>query len=150
MTWTCIISLVSILGGLISEELGWRFVFIIHLPFAFAGVVATFLFLPETQFQSRQDSLPLPHGDDQVEDKEGNGPSHQHDELPNQADETAQPELETRRTFVQQLAIYSGRFSQQNIFKLLLAPLWVLLNPAVIWVGGRPNAHSPLANERKS
>ncbi|BCS26847.1 uncharacterized protein APUU_51558A [Aspergillus puulaauensis] len=135
MTWTCIISLVSILGGLITEELGWRYVFLIHLPFTIVGVIATFLLLPETQYQSDPDDIAGAPEETQVEDKGRNEISHEHDELPDRENGgVPSSSTEMKKTFVQELAIYSRTFSDTNLFKLVFAPFGVLLNPAVIWL----------------
>ncbi|CAI7564331.1 unnamed protein product [Penicillium crustosum] len=69
MTWTCIISLVSILGGVIAEGLGWRYLFLIHLPFTVVGMLSVFFFLPETQWQARRSHIASPEEPTQTEDK---------------------------------------------------------------------------------
>lgn len=148
MTWTCVISFVSILGGLITEELGWRYVFLIHLPFTIVGVIATFLFLPETQYQSGPGDITGPLEEAQVEGKGRNEISHEHDELPDMENRGTPPSsTEMKKTFVQELAIYSRTFSDSNLFKLVFAPFGVLLNPAVIWVGRFYQSHVRFANK---
>lgn len=40
---------------------------------------------------------------------------------------------EEKKTFVQELKLYNGRFSDESFFKLLLTPLAVFFYPATIW-----------------
>ena len=42
-------------------------------------------------------------------------------------------EVEPKRTFVQELKLYNGRFSNEGFLKLLLAPFPCMLYPATIW-----------------
>lgn len=147
MAWTCVISLVSILGGTIAEDVGWRYVFIVHLPFTVIGLISIILFLPETQCQGPRNDIPSPEVTIQVEDKEGIESSHQHDERPNEEFLAASPLTETKKSFVQELAIYNGTYSDTNLMKLLFAPFAMLLNPAVVWVSKLYSLHIWLANQ---
>jgi hypothetical protein len=38
-----------------------------------------------------------------------------------------------RISFVQQLSIFNGRFSDENLLKLILAPFAICLNPVILW-----------------
>ncbi|KAL2701750.1 hypothetical protein AAEP93_006048 [Penicillium crustosum] len=134
MTWTCIISLVSILGGVIAEGLGWRYLFLIHLPFTVVGMLSVFFFLPETQWQARRSHIASPEEPTQTEDKETANVSHGHDE--NVSESSL---MEAKKTFMQELAIFSGTHPETNLLRLVFAPFAVIINPAVIWaiaVGG--------------
>ncbi|KAJ5418079.1 Major facilitator superfamily domain general substrate transporter [Penicillium crustosum] len=134
MTWTCIISLVSILGGVIAEGLGWRYLFLIHLPFTVVGMLSVFFFLPETQWQARRSHIASPEEPTQTEDKETANVSHGHDE--NVSESSL---MEAKKTFMQELAIFSGTHTETNLLRLVFAPFAVIINPAVIWaiaVGG--------------
>ncbi|PVH86265.1 MFS general substrate transporter [Cadophora sp. DSE1049] len=138
LTLTCLVSLVAIIGGPITEHLGWRYLFIIYLPFSVVGAVAAFFFLPETQY--RRDVVP--------ESKEGSGSAkqeHTHVELGANGiivegdGGTASSSTEKKKTFVQELALFSGVYTETGLFKLFLAPFATLLNPSVVWsifVGG--------------
>ncbi|KGO61942.1 Major facilitator superfamily domain, general substrate transporter [Penicillium expansum] len=133
MTWTCIISLVSILGGVIAEGLGWRYVFIIHLPFTVVGLLSVFFFLPETQWKGSRSHISS-EAADQAEDKEMASVSHGHEE---NLSESSLPEA--KKTFMQEIAIFSGTHTDANLLRLVFAPFAVIINPAVIWsiaVGG--------------
>lgn len=141
MTWTCIISLVSILGGVIAEGLGWRYLFLIHLPFTVVGMLSVFFFLPETQWQARRSHIASPEEPTQTEDKETANVSHGHDE--NVSESSL---MEAKKTFMQELAIFSGTHTETNILRLVFAPFAVIINPAVIWVGKLCPSHMWLAN----
>lgn len=129
MTWTCIISLVSILGGVIAEGLGWKYVFIIHLPFTVVGLLSVFFFLPETQWKGSRSHISSESAD-QAEDKEMASVSHGHEE---NLSESSLPEA--KKTFMQEIAIFSGTHTDANLLRLVFAPFAVIINPAVIWVG---------------
>lgn len=130
MTWTCIISLVSILGGTIAESLGWRYVFIIHLPFTVVGLLSVIFFLPETQWHRSRNPSPSPDSMAQEEDKEMASISHRHEENLSESSLT-----EAKKTFLQEIAIFSGTHTDANLLQLVFAPFTVIINPAVIWVG---------------
>ncbi|KAJ5513438.1 hypothetical protein N7463_002990 [Penicillium fimorum] len=137
MTWTCIISLVSILGGTIAEHLGWRYVFIIHLPLTVLGLLSVFFFLPETQFKGTRLDAFSPEAMAQADEKEMTKISHGHEE---NLTEHSEPEFaETKKTYFQELSIFSGTYTDTNLLQLVFAPFAVIINPAVIWsiaVGG--------------
>ncbi|OQE39382.1 hypothetical protein PENCOP_c007G07340 [Penicillium coprophilum] len=133
MTWTCIISLVSILGGVIAEGLGWRYVFIIHLPFTVVGLLSVILFLPETQWKGTRNDHSL-EAAAQAGDKEMTKIDHGHEENVPESSST-----EPKETFIQGLAIFSGIHTDVNLLRLIFAPFFVIINPAVIWaiaIGG--------------
>jgi MFS family permease len=129
MTWTCIISLVSILGGVIADGLGWRYVFIIHLPFTVVGLLSVILFLPETQWKGTRSDV-SPEAASQAEDKEMTKIDHGHEE-----DLPVSSSTEPKKTFIQGLAVFSGIHTDANLLRLIFAPFFVIINPAVIWVG---------------
>ncbi|KAH7026872.1 major facilitator superfamily domain-containing protein [Macrophomina phaseolina] len=128
---TCTSSLVAIIGGPITSRLGWRYMFIIHLPFAIAGALAVIFLVPETQFRH-----PSQHNHLYDQPKDRAAESNVNGEK-NQADieriESAQTANTTKKTYLQSLAPYSGNFTDESPIKLLVAPLVVLLNPAVFW-----------------
>lgn len=133
MTWTCIISLVSILGGTIAENLGWRYVFIVHLPFTAVGLLSVLFLLPETQFNGTRSDIFSPEAMAQAEEKEMVKISTGHEE---NLTEHLEPEFtETKKTFFQELVFFSGTHTDTNVLRLVFAPFAVIINPAVVWVG---------------
>ncbi|KAJ5383809.1 hypothetical protein N7517_001720 [Penicillium concentricum] len=137
MTWTCIISLVSILGGTIAEHLGWRYVFIIHLPLTVIGLVSVVFLLPETQWKGTRPDIFSPEAMAQADEKEMTKTSHGHEE--NLTEQSEREFAETKKTYFQELALFSGTHTDANVLRLVFAPFAVIINPAVIWsiaVGG--------------
>lgn len=153
LTLTCLVSLVAIIGGPITENLGWRYLFIIYLPFSIVGAVAAFLFLPETQFRREvgredvgpEESIHVPKGTrDRVTGvEEGSSPEkmkHAHVEsggemkLVEGSTSTVVSTTEEKKTFVHELALFSGVYTETGLFKLFLAPFATLLNLSVVWV----------------
>ncbi|KAL1615290.1 hypothetical protein SLS54_009069, partial [Diplodia seriata] len=128
---TCMSSLVAIIGGPITSRLGWRYMFIVHLPFAIIGALAVFFLVPETQFRCR--------------DREGRLPAHSPDAYTGSEQRPYKSEGNVERiesvsvatipqkSYLQNLALYNGSFTDESPVKLAVAPLAVLLNPAVFW-----------------
>ncbi|KAJ5959580.1 uncharacterized protein N7479_006730 [Penicillium vulpinum] len=130
---------ISILGGAIAESLGWRYVFIIHLPFTVVGLLSVVFFLPETQWKGTRPDILSREAAAQTEDKEMTKISHGHEENFTESSLTEDSLTESKKTFVQELAIFSGTHTETNLLRLVFAPFAVIINPAVIWaiaVGG--------------
>jgi hypothetical protein len=114
--------------------------FIIHIPFVVAGALGIFFFLPETQFnrplgdmgslQETMDELATT-----AELKE-DAQVHHHETTDNALKkvDTTGSSTELKKTFIQELALFTGTYTETNVIKLLAAPLVSLLNPAVFWV----------------
>lgn len=159
LTLTCIASLVSIIGGPITANLGWRYLFIIHLPFVVVGAIGIFFFLPETQYirtstasvtqqQQAGQSSELPDESSvgskivQAEKIEDINSADTKTQAPESNSGSSSPTMRKKR-YVQELALFSGTYTDESIIKLLFTPLAVLLNPAVIWVSSRSFENLP-------
>lgn len=128
---TCMSSLVAIIGGPITSRLGWRYMFIVHLPFAIAGALAVIFLVPETQFRH-------PNGARGFYARATDGPSKTNQNGEMKGEDIERIEIvdtasTTKKPYLQTLAPYSGTFTDESAIKLLVAPLVVLLNPAVFW-----------------
>lgn len=147
LTLTCVSSLASIIGGPITADLGWRYIFIIHLPFVVVGAIGIFFFLPETQFDRSAapqglgssptilDELSESSKVVQAEKIEDVGNTETKVQLAES--NTGSPSLVIpKKTYREELALFNGVYTDESIVKLLFTPLAVLLNPAVIWVSG--------------
>ncbi|KAB2578001.1 putative MFS-type transporter [Lasiodiplodia theobromae] len=128
---TCMASLVAIIGGPITSRLGWRYMFIVHLPFAIVGALIVFFLVPETQFRRRDRNGRLPTyspdayaNTEKVQDKRSEDVKRI---------ESLDVATIPKRSYLQNLAPYNGSFTDESPFKLVIAPLVVLLNPAVFW-----------------
>jgi MFS family permease len=133
LTLACMASMVSIISGPISQQLGWQYLFYIALPFDIVGLIATFLFVPETQF--RRDE----HKEMMLQHHEANGGSVETEirgekEVDVSVKEAGLGSAMPRMSFAQSLRVFSGTYAQENIFHLLFEIFIHLLNPAVIWI----------------
>lgn len=126
-----------ILGGYISTTHGWRSQFQIISAFLVPCVILMFFLVPETAYNrpaifdtdvASEDVLSaleesLARGD------EGTKESGVVSAVSPGDSDTA----EKKKTFVEELRLYNGRFSDESFFKLLLTPLALFLYPATIW-----------------
>lgn len=152
LTLTCLVSVVAVADGPITEHLGWRYLFIIHLPFVVVGALAVFFLLPETQFKRPLgDMRSLGDTMDQLaataeskKDVHVHHSENDEDCEKNEKDKSNDTELaraittgssaEQKKSYIQGLALYSGVYSETGFLKLLIAPIAAMLNPAVAWV----------------
>ncbi|KAJ5971319.1 Major facilitator superfamily domain general substrate transporter [Penicillium vulpinum] len=140
---TCLSSVVNIIGGPITQNLGWRYMLIIHLPFVAAAWILTFFFIPETQFRRPigvVEHIEMPtHITDSKEKTDEGSEVYQEENVDEQ--QTPNPSTNIpKKTYLQTLAIFSGTYSDMNIWKLIAAPFVVLHNPGVIWSLGMSGA----------
>jgi len=128
LTLACMASLGSIISGVITERQGWRSLFIILLPFNIVGLLGVVFFLPETQFNRSPSELS--EGDDIAEMKIAAS----HVEVARQVTiDSTKP----RKTYVQTLAIFSGCYSEKNLFRMI----WILTISAVLVVSLHRDCH---------
>lgn len=127
-------SLASIICGQVFADLGWLWLFHMFQIFLVFQFVAMFLFCPETTYL-RDSRYDLDVVKDEkfigsVEEKEGATVQH-HDEVasPGPAGRPIPP----KKTFVQSLAVFTGVYSHDSLFKFLFGPLLTLLNPAACY-----------------
>ena len=119
-------SLASIICGQVFADLGWLWLFHMFQIFVVFQFIAMFLFCPETTYlrDSRCET-------DVVRDEKL-------EELAKIEAEHREHEVEERahfrkKTFVQELAVFTGVYSEDNILKYLLGPFITLLNPAACY-----------------
>lgn len=125
-------SLASIICGVVFADLGWLWLFHMFQIFLVFQFVALFLFCPETTYirDSRYevDLLKEKDMDDQGKEKE-DGVMVQQDDKPPSSTAPVPP----KKTFAQSLAILTGVYSRDSIFKFLFGPFLTLLNPAACY-----------------
>lgn len=123
-------SLASIICGVVFADLGWLWLFHLFQVFLVIQFVAMFLFCPETTYL-REAKLELDLvKEGQVEEtvKEKRRVTVEH------IDEAARPAAAPpKKTFVQSLAMFTGIYSRDSIFKFLFGPFITLLNPAACY-----------------
>lgn len=124
-------SLASIICGQVFADLGWLWLF--HLFQVFLGIqfVAMFLFCPETTYiRDTKYELDLNQQSmigDQDEKKVDVPVAHHAQAGPPSA------AIPPRKTFIQSLAVFTGIYCRDSIFKFLFGPLLTLLNPAACY-----------------
>ncbi|KKY20767.1 putative mfs transporter [Phaeomoniella chlamydospora] len=136
LTLTCVSALAAIIGGPITEHLGWRYLFIIHLPFVVICCPATVFFLPETQYTRQVATPSASQGDVQKPPSSGLRDDKISDTMiVDRSREAAEDSLMLpKKTFRQELSLYNGSYSQRNLVELAISPLLTLLNPSIMWV----------------
>lgn len=129
-----------VLGGYISIHHGWRAQFQIISAFLGPIMLLVFFLVPEhaynrpaiynTDYASEDNLSDL---DERLGQSSGTTPNAATKEAaePRSSDNAAG--VEVKKTFLQELKLYNGRFSDESFFKLLLAPLALFVYPATIW-----------------
>lgn len=128
-------SLASIICGMVFQSLGYLWLFHLFQIFCCIQFVLMFLFCPETTYirDSRYDTdtvvdeklAELVHIEDKVS----------HARITNSETTGTESQVQSyrKKTFVQELAVYTGVYSRDNIFKYLFGPFLTLLNPAACY-----------------
>lgn len=134
----------AIIVGPIATNLGWRYLFHILIAFTAVETVLLVLFVPETTYirDHRYDIDEL--ADDKLSELAAAEKRHAQptdtekplsDEVVKVETATSTPPaLRPKKTFVQELAIFTGTYSDDNLLQLFIAPFAVCTNLAVLWV----------------
>ncbi|KAH3985437.1 hypothetical protein HBI56_073720 [Parastagonospora nodorum] len=131
----------AIIVGPIATNLGWRYLFHILIPFTALEVILLYFFVPETSYNRdhRYDIDEL--SQDNLADLAAVEQRHAHmgekseDEMVKIETTTSTPPgLRQKKTFVQELAIFTGTYSEDNLLQLSIAPFAVCANFAVLWM----------------
>lgn len=127
-------SLSSVICGQVFQGLGWLWLFNLYQVFVVIQFLLQFFFVPESTYirDNRYNT--------DVAKKENLGELVKLEQLQHHAVEveeatgaagvTATPPIPAKKTFVQELAVWTGTYSNDSIFKFLLGPFITLLNPA--------------------
>jgi len=130
LTLACLASFVSIIGGTMFEHLGARTLFVVLLPIQIFGLLGTFFFLPESQFQREEVSESKVAADRNEREKHGELAAAQEADIVGRSGNLA-----AKRSFVEDLRPTSGVTYTQTSMLQLLGEIFVhFLNPAVIWI----------------
>ncbi|KAH8796970.1 serine/threonine kinase 16 [Hyaloscypha sp. PMI_1271] len=121
-------SLASIICGQVFASLGWLWLFHMFQIFLVVQFVLMFLFCPETSYLRDvryETDLAVNEKLDELAKIE---------ERHREVEVGMEPaNIPPKKTFVQELAVYTGIYTQDNIFKYLLGPFLTLLNPAACY-----------------
>ncbi|KAF1851655.1 MFS general substrate transporter [Cucurbitaria berberidis CBS 394.84] len=134
----------AIIVGPIATNLGWRYLFHILIPFVAIECILLYFFVPETTYirDHRYDIDELSNDNladlaavekrhatpGNSQEKEGN------DMVKIQTTTSSPPGRRPKKTFVQELAIFTGTYSSDNLLQLTIAPFAVCANLAVLWM----------------
>ncbi|KAF2190431.1 MFS general substrate transporter [Zopfia rhizophila CBS 207.26] len=134
----------AIVVGPIATNLGWKYLFHILIAFAAVESILLILFVPETSYNRdhRYDIDEL--ANDRLSDlaavekrhaTAGSDSKHASDDVIKVETATsASPAFRPKKTFVQELAVFTGTYSNDNLLQLFIAPFAVCTNLAVLWV----------------
>ncbi|KAI5846616.1 major facilitator superfamily domain-containing protein [Morchella snyderi] len=135
-----------VLGGYISMHHGWRAQFQIISAFLGPIVFLIFFLVPEHAYNRPAIFNTDYATEDNLSDLDehlgqanaavsGAAAKEANTDTSEAAMEPVSPgdRAEVKKTFLQELKLYNGRFSDENFFKLLLSPLALFLYPATIW-----------------
>ncbi|KAF2262884.1 MFS general substrate transporter [Lojkania enalia] len=128
LTLACLSSFVAICAGTTFEHLGARNLFVILLPIQVFGLLGTVFFLPECQFRRPVTIVGTVSSLEEVREKEGNN------KVIDESPATNSPNFPPKRSFIQDLRVFSGTYTSDKLFKLLAEIFVHLLNPAVVWI----------------
>ncbi|OQV05803.1 hypothetical protein CLAIMM_10473 [Cladophialophora immunda] len=124
-------SLASVICGVVFQKLGWLWLFHMFQIFLVVQFVLMFLFCPETTYIRDTRYNTDTAVDEKLQDLAVIEATHK--EMvgePGQGDRTDIPK---KKTFVQELAVWTGVYSHDNILKFLFGPFLTLLNPAACY-----------------
>lgn len=127
----------SVVSGAIMNGLGWRYLF--HILNACLGfqMILLFLFCPETTYiRDRRyeiDTLASGNLDELADSEKRHHPVPGTEEKGTSAHfESNGSQLPSRKTFKQELAVFTGIYSDENIILLVIAPFAICTNIAVL------------------
>ena len=128
-------SLASIICGQVTASLGWQWLFHLLQIFTIVQFILMFLFCPESTY-IRDHAYDI----DQVQDEkldqlvETEHRRQGKDDVGGSALATTPSAMPPpKKSFVQELAVYTGTYENANIIKLLIGPFITLLNVGTCW-----------------
>ena len=130
-----------IISGVVTDRLGWQWTFWLVAIFAGPCVFLVIFCVPEHAF-NRAAAIREELGENSINGDNGTTAHHlkfnadQHPELRPRTLTEWKANMVTRGwgPFWKQLAVFTGRKSYDNPFKILLRPIVLLFHPAVFWV----------------
>lgn len=146
LTLACLSSFVAVIAGTGFENLGAKSLFVMLLPIQVFGGLGIVFFFPETQFRRCTEEgvgvvVAARDGASVVTETETENEQSKKSDVVSRRSissvsaATAPTLLATqKRTFVQDLRIMSGTYSEDSLWKLLAGVFMHLLNPAVAWI----------------
>ncbi|OAG45082.1 hypothetical protein AYO21_00430 [Fonsecaea monophora] len=122
-------NLASIICGQVFASLGWLWLFHLFQIFLVIQFVLMFLFCPETTYVREARYETDTNMDGNFDDLDKDGKRIQESKAQAATELESAITAPSKKTFVQELAIFTGVYSDENILKCLCGPLLTLLNP---------------------
>lgn len=136
---TCSSSMVAVVSGVMSQNVGWQNLFVASLPIDLVCLATTVFLVPESQY--RRPAKPPAHGGDAaavVAPEKGGATSSNHENGGGGHDSSGGPAAVAyevpQNTFARNLAAFSGSYTDKGIGHLLIEIFVHLVNPAVVWI----------------
>lgn len=130
-------NLSSVVCGVMTDKLGWRYLFHIMLALAIFQTILQFLFVPETTYnRDKRYDLDNSKSNNLKELAEVEERAAHHVEKGEGTVTTIEslPPIPSKKTFWQELALFNGTFTDENILQLFIAPFGVCLNLPVLYI----------------
>ncbi|KAF2745935.1 MFS transporter-like protein [Sporormia fimetaria CBS 119925] len=137
----------AVIVGPIADNLGWHYLFHILIVFTVLETILLILFVPETQYNRDHrynidgladvnlDALAAAEKQHATVDmKPDSTKGSDADVAKVESDATTSPALRPKKSFVQELAVLTGKYSNDNLLQLFIAPFAVCTNLAVLWM----------------
>ena len=127
----------SIISGVIATRLGWHWLFYFMGLFSGLQTIGVYFFVPETTYHRdasyESDQIGVPHleSNDQYHPVSADGKVIT---IHMERRATSPPELPPKKTYWEELAIFTGTHSDESLVQLLMAPFGTCLNIAALWV----------------
>jgi MFS family permease len=127
-------SLASIICGQVYADLGYYWLFHMFQIFLVVQFIAMFLFCPESTFIREEQYETDVAADEKLEESAVVTKSHYREEehqsaIKPTASSQTQRTIPAKKTFVQELAVYTHVYAPDNILKYLFGPFITILNP---------------------
>ncbi|PMD33977.1 MFS general substrate transporter [Hyaloscypha variabilis F] len=130
-------NLASVVCGPITTNLGWKYLFHISLALSVAQTIAQIFFVPETTYQRDHkyeiDELTTDNFEELAAAEHQHEKTLQASQLEN-ATSRQSAGVPARKTFWQNMKLFDGTYSDENLLALIIAPFAICMNLAVCYV----------------
>lgn len=125
-------SLASIICGQVFQNLGWLWLFHLFQIFLVIQFVLMFLFCPETTYLRDVRYETDTTRDEKLQELAKIEREHVEDVVDAEGQRITR-QMPAKKTFLQELAIWTGVYSHDHVLKFLIGPFLTLLNPAACY-----------------
>jgi hypothetical protein len=122
----------SVIIGVITNNLGWHWLFHILQIFTSVQLIMMFLLCPETTY-IRDHAYDIDQQDGEFELAVSEATRTPNADLEKSPQSQTIPGIPAKKTYLQSLAIFTGTYPSENLIKLVIAPFIALLNPGALY-----------------